>query len=66
MADPVLEEEADLVVFVEKVCSAEEEGEAVLVTVGKGRRESVMEREGLRVPRRVILTEEVPVGVWLS
>ena len=46
--------------------AAVEEGEAVAHIVGRGARESVMEMEAVGVPRRVILTEEVPVGVWLS
>ena len=65
VADPVLEAEADFVELDEKVVAVEEEGDAVLLMVGRGARESVVEMEGDGEPRRVILTEEVPVGVWL-
>jgi len=65
VAELVLEEEGDFVEFEEKVLAAVEEGEAVALMVGKGARESVIEVEGLGVPRRVTLTEEVPVCVWL-
>jgi hypothetical protein len=49
----------------EKVLAAEEEDDAVLLMVGNGARESVMEVEVVGVPRRVIVTDEVAVGVRL-
>ncbi len=65
MADPVLEAEADFVELEEKVLAAEEEGDAVVLIVRNGMREPVIEAEVVGVPRRVTLTEEVPVGVLL-
>jgi len=66
VADPVLEADVDLVVFDEKVCAAEEEEVIVLLIVGTGARESVIEMDDVTEARRVTLTEEVPVGVRLS
>jgi len=50
---------------VEKVCSAEEVADAVLLIVGRGARESVIEMDEVADARRVRLTDEVPVGVRL-
>ena len=65
VAELVLEAEADFVELEEKVLAAEGDDDAVLLMVRNGARESVMEVEVVAEARRVILTGEVPVGVWL-
>lgn len=63
VAELVLEADADFVKLEEKVFAAEEDDDAVLLMVGNGARESVIEVEVVGVERRVILVEEVAVGV---